>query len=269
MLLNKLPSSSTISASNGDTFKNLVAVANKWRRGIIQALFNASVVKNVSGTTVAASSEIEDLDTLSADFLTVGTNPTEKAFSNHDVLHFGNELADERDINTAKLADVMNVIRVARGRVNPLFLKDKTHFTCTIAKCNAVLAFLGEEMDRRESEAKSAAAALAAQKAAQREKDKLEHEAFIQAMRDKYRARGPRVPNHKPHADESLGKGLEALAVLNRRAGKFITEQVMTRGEALKVAEDLSSLPLVFPDRKVLDVKLNKAGKVYRYVLKS
>ena len=280
---------SSASASNGDTFKNLTASANKWRRGVIQALFNSAIVRNI-GTTSAPVAEIENLDALSADFLITGMNPVEKSFSNHDIIHFGNELADERDVAKAKLAEVMNVITVARGRVNPLFLTDKTHFTIVIAKCNAVLSYLGEELDRRESEAKTAVATLAAQKAAQREKDIAEHKAFLDAMRVKYaikpKVASMRVPNHAPHADRLVGKGLEALSVIKaemdqkavdetlaalalaRKSDKFMSERVMTKAEALTITENLSNLPLVFPDGRVLDVVLNKAGKVYRYLLK-
>lgn len=266
---------SSASASNGDTFKNLIASANKWRRGIIQALFNTASVRNISGTTSAPVAEIENLDTLSADFLTVGVNPVEKSFSNHDIIHFGNELADERDLNKAKLAEVTNVITVARDRVNPLFLKDRTHFTTVIAKCNAVLSYLGEELDRREAEAKTAAAALAVAKAAQREKDRVEHQAFLDAMRNKYRARGPRVPNHAPHADRLVGKGLESLSVIKdemvleaRKAGKFISERVMKKAEVIDLIgkENLSKLPYTLADGR--QVSTVKNGAITRYLVR-
>jgi hypothetical protein len=185
---------------------------------------------------------------------------------------------------------VVNVITVARGRVNPLFLKDRQHFTCVIARCNAVLSFLGEELDRRESEAKTAVAALAEQKRIQAEQDRAEHAKFLANMRVKY-APKPKVAsmktaNHQPHANRLVGKGLEALSVIKaemdakvadealvatilaRKSGKFVSERIMTRKEAIAVSQDLSNLPLVFPDGRVLDVVLNKAGKVYRYLLK-
>lgn len=272
---NNNTSISTVSAVT--TAKTFIATANKWRRGIIQALFNSAIVRNISGTTVAPSAEIPNLDTLSADFLTVGTNPAEKSFSSRDIVHFGNELADERDVTKAKLAEVVNVITVAHGRINPLFLKDRTHFTCVVAKCNAVLSFLREELDRREVDEKNRLAAIAEAKRQQAELDRAEHAAFLATMREKYalKPKVAKVPNHAPHADKLIGKGLESLAILKedmiitaRKSGKFTSERVMTKSEALTVAQDLSNLPLVFPDGRVLDVVLNKAGKVYRYLLK-
>lgn len=260
--------SSAVVAVVADT-KTLIAAANKWRRSVIQNLFNACEMKNV-GSIVAPSAEIVNLDELSADFLTVGTNPTERAFSNRDIIHFGNELAEERETTRAKLTEVTNLIQLAHGRVNPYFLKDRTHFTAVVAKATAVLSFLSEELDRRESDAKASAAAAAEAKAQQRELDRLEHEAFLQAMRDKYRPRGARVPNHAKHADKLVGKGLESLALIavnNRKSGKFTTETFVKKAEAIALGADLSKLPAVLPDYRVIDAV--KKGACTRYVLKA
>lgn len=248
--------------------KTLIAQANKWRRGIIQSLFNAAEVKNL-GTIMSPTAEIRDLDVLCSDFINVGTNPTERAFSNRDIIHFGNELAEERDITKAKLTEVVNLINLAHGRVNPHFLRDRSHFTSVVAKATAVLSFLSEELDRRESDAKASAAAAAEAKAQQRELDRLEHEAFLEAMRAKYRPRGARVPNHAKHADKVVGKGLESLAAAVRLTGKFTTETFIKKAEvvALIGKENLDKLPFALPDHRV--VESVKKGAITRYVLKA
>jgi hypothetical protein len=251
--------------------KDLIKQANKRRRSIVQKLFDAVVIKNLSGTTVAPSAEIPNLDELCADFITVRdsrTDPTGPAFSDDDIIYFGRELKAEQDFNANMLAEVQQVINVSR-RINPLFIKDRIRFTALVLRCKTVLDFFNEELDRRDNDRKAVREAFVAQQAEQRELDRLEHEAFLQRQREKYAPKGPKQPNHAPHADKSVGKGLESLANASRAAGKFIAVRPIKKAEltALIGKEGMNTLKgkgeYTLPDfRKVIS---QKQGAITRY----
>jgi len=255
--------------------KDLIKAANIRRRQIIQKLFDAVVIKNLSGTTVAPSAELPEsiLDSMCVNFINTRdprTDPTGPDFSDNDIIFFGRELKAEQDFNANMLAEVQQVINVSRGqRVNPLFLKDRSKYTSLVLRCKTVLDFFNEELDRRDNDRKAVREAFVAQQAEQRELDRLEHEAFLQRQREKYAPKGPKQPNHAPHADKSVGKGLESLANASRAAGKFIAVRPIKKAEltALIGKEGMNTLKgkgeYTLPDfRKVIS---QKQGAITRY----
>jgi len=255
--------------------KDLIKAANIRRRQIIQKLFDAVVIKNLSGTTVAPSAELPEsiLDSMCVNFINTRdprTDPTGPDFSDNDIIFFGRELKAEQDFNANMLAEVQQVINVSRGqRVNPLFLKDRSKYTSLVLRCKTVLDFFNEELDRRDNDRKAVREAFVAQQAEQRELDRLEHEAFLQRQREKYAPKGPKQPNHAPHADKLVGKGLESLANASRAAGKFIAVRPIKKAEltALIGKEGMNTLKgkgeYTLPDfRKVIS---QKQGAITRY----
>jgi len=253
--------------------KDLIKAANIRRRQIIQKLFDAVVIKNLSGTTVAPSAELPEsiLDSMCVNFINTRdprTDPTGPDFSDNDIIFFGRELKAEQDFNANMLAEVQQVINVSR-RINPLFIKDRIRFTALVLRCKTVLDFFNEELDRRDNDRKAVREAFVAQQAEQRELDRLEHEAFLQRQREKYAPKGPKQPNHAPHADKLVGKGLESLANASRAAGKFIAVRPIKKAEltALIGKEGMNTLKgkgeYTLPDfRKVIS---QKQGAITRY----
>lgn len=259
-------SNSTTSMS----FSSLTKTANEWRKTIVSRVWDG-----INGT------EIQNAESLSMDFMHVASSQTEMAFSNGDIDFFGRLYRDKEVRYTEQRDELIRIIH--SGNTNPLMMAEMKKASFLVRKCGVMLSFLREEYDRRvaegasrqEAEKAEAQARLDADKA-RLEADKAEHQAWLNKQRAKYY--GPKIPNHAPHADRLVGKGLEALAtikedriVTNRKAGKFETEVFIKKAEVSAIVGDLTVLTAgqiyTLPDFRQIDVV--KKGAITRYLLKA
>lgn len=256
--------------SSSVSLSSLIKSANEWRKNVIGKLWNAIRV-------VGDRSVIDDdvIGSIFADFITVGHRPVDKAFSDHDLQYFITRFENNRKMWGEQLAE----LRSEKGGWVKVELADRSEM---MVKGLAIINLLKEEQTRRINDVKR-----------RREEEKAAHQAWLDKQREKYTVKpkvsSMRTPNHAPHADKSIGKGLEALAVIkaeneakaaeaaaalvleNRKTGKFISEKLIKKAELLSIIteEAFASLKtsgeVVLPDYR--KITLNKAGAVIRYQL--
>lgn len=236
------------------SYTALIKAANDWRKNVVARVWDA-----------ICGNEIQNKESLSLDFMHVAVVPTELAFSNGDIDFFG-RLYKGKEVRYSEMRDEL-ISLIHGGNQNPLMLAEMKKNSFLVRKCGVMLSFLREERDRR-----------AAEVAARLEADRAEHQAWLDAQRAKNRARGPKQPNHAPHADKLVGKGLEALAtikedmiVTNRKSGKFETETFLKKSEVMAIVGDLTVLTAgqvyTLPDFR--QVSAIKKGAITRYLLKA
>lgn len=252
------------------SFNDLVKAANNWRKSVITKLW---VAVRVVGDRVVTDDDT--IGSIFADFLAVSHRPTDNAFSNRDIQHFIDHFENRKVEYKEQLAD----LRTKQSFWAKAEITDRIERQL---KTNVMLNLLNEEKTRRITEENN-----------RLETERDEHQAWLDKQREKYAPKGKRVPNHAPHANKSLGNGLEALintsvgkeivrakeeivqaqtVLENRKQGKFISSRQVKKAELSKIivqdggiAALNNSGEYVLPDFR--KVTLSKSGAVIRYTL--
>jgi hypothetical protein len=240
--------------SSNVSFRDLIAKANSWRKSVINKLWESI---KVIGDRSVISEEI--IESIFADFLQVGHRPTDLAFSNQDVQYFIDRFINNRKMWGEQLAD----LRDQKGSWVRAEMADRS---AMMVRANVMVNILNEEKTRRINDEIS-----------RKENERAAHEAWLAKQREKYavKPKVARVPNHKPHADKLIGKGLEALATIKedmilsaRKEGKFVSVRPVKKAElpeGVNMEALKTSGECILPDFRKITAK--KSGAVTKYTL--
>lgn len=255
-----------MNTTNTGSFKDLVHVANEWRKAIIQKIWNA--IRIVNGIDMRVVTDEDIIGSIFADFLSIGNRPTEKAFQNGDIQYFIDLYQDKKKWYDDQIKDLSS----QKGN----WVKEEVvKRTILSKKCNAVLSILNEEKSRR-----------IAEKQLKRDEEKAAHQAWLNSQRVKYTASVSKPKYNRPvktvsvaRNEKVIGNSFEALACLKtdltleaRKQGKFVSERFMKKAEVIQlIGQDnldkvYSTGSFTLPDYRLVEVK--KSGAVTRFLLK-
>jgi hypothetical protein len=254
------------------SFSDLVRAANNWRKSVITKLWMAI---EVMGDRIVVDDDV--IGSIFVDFLAVSHRPTDNAFSNRDIQHFIDHFENRKNEYREQLDD----LRQQSGSWAKAEITDRMERKI---RSSYMLTLLNEEKTRRIIEENT-----------RLETERAEHQAWLDKQRDKYtlKPKSKRIPNHAPHANKSLGNGLEALintsvgkeivraqeeivqaqtVLENRKQGKFTSSRQVKKAELSNIivadggiAALTNSGEYTLPDFR--KVTLSKSGAVTRYTL--
>jgi hypothetical protein len=266
-----------MNTTSNSSFKDLVHVANEWRKSVIQKIWNA--IRVINGVEMKVVIDEDTIGSIFADFLSASYKVTDKSFANSDIQYFIDLYQDKKDWYDGQIADL-------HDQKGSWVREELSKRTMLSKKCNAVLNILNEEKSRR-----------IAEKQLKRDEEKAAHQAWLDSQREKYTAIVVKPHYNRPvktvavaRTEKVIGNSLEALAIVKaefdakaaqdaataiieaRKQGKFVSERFVKKAEVItligldNIEKVYSTGSYTLPDYRMVEVK--KSGAVTRFLLK-